>query len=45
MAMRIRVLAGCLAMGVTALLLFAGTAAQAAPKSGAHVSTSVTAVA
>ena len=30
MGMRIRVLAGCFAMGVTALLL-TGTAAQAAP--------------
>ena len=39
MAMRIRVLAGCFAMGVTALLL-TGTAAQAAPQSGAHVSAS-----
>ena len=30
--MRIRVLAGCFGMGVTALLLFTGTAAQAAPQ-------------
>jgi hypothetical protein len=37
MGMRIRVLAGCFAMGVTALLL-TGTAARAAPESGAHVS-------
>ena len=40
MGMRIRVLAGCFAMGVTALLL-TGTAAQAAPQSGAHVSAGV----
>ena len=38
--MRIRVLAGCFGMGVTALLL-TGTAAQAAPQSGAHVSAAV----
>ena len=43
MGMRIRVLAGCFAMGATALLL-TGTAAQAAPLSGAHVSASVSAV-
>ena len=40
MAMRIRVLAGCFALGVTTLLV-TGTAAQATPQSGAHVSTSV----
>ena len=40
MGMRIRVLAGCFGMGVTALLL-TGTAAQAAPQSGAHVSAAV----
>src|SRR5271167_2172705 len=43
MGMRTRVLAGCFAMGATALLL-TGTAAQAAPLSGAHVSASVSAV-
>ena len=42
MAMRIRVLAGCFAMGVTALLL-TGTAAQATPQSGAHVGASAVA--
>ena len=42
MAMRIRVLAGCFAMGVTALLL-TGTAAQATPLSGARVSASAAA--
>ena len=40
MGMRIRVLAGCFGIGVTALLL-TGTAAQAAPQSGAHVSAAV----
>ena len=43
MAMRIRVLAGCFAMGVTALLV-TGTAAQATPQSGAHLSAHVSAV-
>ena len=42
MAMRIRVLAGCFAMGVTALLL-TGTAAQATPQAGAHVGASAVA--
>jgi hypothetical protein len=42
MALGIRVVAGCFAMGVTALLL-TSTAAQAAPQSGAHLSASVAA--
>ena len=43
MGMRIRVLAGCFAMGATALLL-TGTAAKAKPQSSAHVSANVSAV-